>query len=95
MILRNRSMLFGLALYSVLIEPWFTSLDLRCPFFADGKQTEISSRGEIEPSMLFERLLFYLRPAGMAFFQFHNLFFQIGGLPVQAPYIKGFPHQLR
>lgn len=39
--------------------------------------------------------LFYLRPGIMPFFQFQNLFFQLKDLPVQAPYIEQFPHQLR
>ena len=95
MILRNRSVLFGLALNSFLIEPWFTSPDLRRPFFADGMKTEISSHSEIEPSLRLKGRLFILRSAQMLFFQFRNPFVPIGELPPETSYIKGFPHQLR
>jgi len=81
-------MLFGLALNSLLIEPWFTSHDLRHPLFPDGMKTRISSRIEIKPSMLFERGLLYLRSPDMPFLQFRNPFIPIGDLPPETSYIE-------
>ena len=69
-------------------------MDLRRPFFADGKKTEISSLSEIEPSIPLKGGLFYLRPADMSFFQLYNPCFQFMDLFVHSPCMKGFLRQL-